>query len=106
MIRIRFFGPGELIQNYFRRARYTLPRDDPASEPKGWIRGNTRIGPILEVTTSFQHFKFGVEVRIQSVNEDNSQSWVRISYGTVRYVCEPESVVEVRSGEGFHVNSS
>ena len=51
---------------------YTLPRDDPASEPKGWIRGNTRIGPILEVTTSFQHFKFGVEVRIQSVNEDNS----------------------------------
>ena len=59
---------------------YTLPRDDPASEPKGWIRGNTRIVPILEVTTSFQHFKFGVEVRIQSVNEDNSQSWVRISY--------------------------
>ena len=65
---------------------YTLPRDDPASEAKGWIQGNTRIGPILEVTTSFQHFKFGVEVRIQSVNEDNSQSWVRISYGTVRYV--------------------
>ena len=65
---------------------YTLPRDDPASEPKGWIRGNTRIGPILEVTTSFQHFKYGIEVRIQSVNEDNSQSWVRISYGTVRYV--------------------
>ena len=65
---------------------YTLPRDDPPSQPKGWIRRNTRIGPILEVTTSFQHFKFGVEVRIQSVNEDNSQSWVRISYGTVRYV--------------------
>ena len=65
---------------------YTLPRDDPASEPKGWIRGNTRTGPILEVTTSFQHFKIGVEVRIQSMKEDNSQSWVRISYGTVRYV--------------------
>ena len=65
---------------------YTLRRDDPASEPKGWIQGNTRIGPILEVTTSFQHFKFGVEVRIQSVNEDNSQSWVRISFGTIRYV--------------------
>ena len=60
--------------------------DDQASEPKGWIRGNTRMRPILEVTTSFQHFKFGVEVRIQSVNEDNPHSWVRISYGTVRYV--------------------
>ena len=65
---------------------YTLPRDDPASEAKGWIQGNTRIGPILEVTTTFQHFKFGVEVRIQSVKEDNSQSWVRISFGTIRYV--------------------
>ena len=75
------FVPGE----HFPR-EYTLPRDDPASEAKGWIQGNTRIGPILEVTTSFQHFKFGVEVRIQSVNEDNSQSWVGISYGTVRYV--------------------
>ena len=65
---------------------YTLPRDDPASEAKGWIQGNTRIGPILEVTTTFQHFKFGVEVRIPSVKEDNSQFWVRISFGTIRYV--------------------
>ena len=65
---------------------YTLPRDDPASEAKGWIQGNTRIGPILEVTTTFQHFKFGVEVRIPSVKGDNSQSWVRISFVTIRYV--------------------
>ena len=39
---------------------YTLPRDDRASQPKGWIRGNMRIGPVLEVTTSFQHFKYGI----------------------------------------------
>ena len=36
---------------------YTLPRDDQASQPKGWIQGNMRIGLVLEVTTSFQHFK-------------------------------------------------
>ena len=30
---------------------YTLPRDEGASEPKGWIRGNTKIGPVLEVAT-------------------------------------------------------
>ena len=63
---------------------YTLPRDDPASQPKGWIQGNMRIGPVLEVTTSFQHFKYGIENRIESVNQDNSHSWVRISYGTVQ----------------------
>ena len=33
---------------------YTLPRDDPASQPKGWIQGNMRIGPVLEVTTSLK----------------------------------------------------
>ena len=31
---------------------YTLPRDDGSSQPRGWIQGNTRIGPVLEVTTS------------------------------------------------------
>ena len=65
---------------------YTLLRDGPASQPKVWIQGNMRIGPMLEVTTSFQHFKYGVEVRIQSVKDDNSQSWDRISFSTVRYV--------------------
>ena len=67
---------------------YTLPRDDPASQAKGWIQGNMRIGPVLEVTTSFQHFKYGIEIRIWSVSQDNSQSWVRISYETVKYVVD------------------
>ena len=65
---------------------YTLPRDDQASQPKGWIQGNMIIGPVLEVTTSFQHFKYGIEIRIKSVNQDDSHSCVRISYGTVKYV--------------------
>ena len=36
--------------------------------PKGWIRGNTKIGPVLEVTTSYLQGKHGVEIRIESVN--------------------------------------
>ena len=32
---------------------YTLPRDDSASQPTGWIQGQLRIGPALEITTSF-----------------------------------------------------
>ena len=66
--------------------QYTLPRDDPASQPKGWIQGNMKIGSVLEVTTSFQHFKYGIEIRIESVNQDSSHSWVRFSYRTVKYV--------------------
>ena len=59
---------GEFQQTVACR-EYTLPRDDKASQPKGWIRRNTRIGPVLEVTTSFQHFKYGIEIRIESVNK-------------------------------------
>ena len=33
---------------------YILLRDDPASQPKGVIQGNRRIGLVLEVSTSFQ----------------------------------------------------
>ena len=67
---------------------YTRPRDDRASQPKGWIQGNMGIGAVLEVTTSFLHFKYGIEIRIKSVNQDDSHSWVRISYGTVKYVTD------------------
>ena len=47
-----------------------------------------RIGFILKVTTSFQNFQYGFEIRIWSVNQDNSQSWARISYVTIKYVAE------------------
>ena len=57
---------------------YTLPRDESSIEPKGWIRGNTKVGPVLEVTTCCLQGKYGVEIRIKSVNKDNSHSWVRI----------------------------
>ena len=57
---------------------YTLPGDDKSADPKGWIQGNTKIGPVLEVTTSFLQGKHGVEIRIESVNDDNSHSWVRM----------------------------
>ena len=51
---------------------YTLTRDGDSTDPKGWIGGNTKIGPVLEVTTSYLQGKYGVEIRIESVNKDNS----------------------------------
>ena len=60
---------------------YTLPRDESLSEPKGWIRGNTKIGPVLEVTTCCVQGKYGVEFRIESMNKDHSHSWVGIFHG-------------------------
>ena len=42
---------------------YTLPRDEKSSDPTGWTRGNTKIGLVLEVTTSYLQGKYGVEIR-------------------------------------------
>ena len=65
---------------------YTLPREEGASQPKGWIQGNTKIGPVLEIATCCLHGKNGVETRIMSMNKDNSHSWVRISHGSNKFV--------------------
>ena len=41
---------------------YTLPKDEKSSDPKGWIQGNTKIGPVLEVTTSYLQGIYGVVI--------------------------------------------
>ena len=66
--------------------RITLPRDESFTETKGWIRGNTMIGPVLEVTTCCLQGKYGVEIRIKSMKKDHSHSCVRISHGLNKLV--------------------
>ena len=84
---------------------YTLPRSDGSSQPKGWIQGNTKIGPVLEITTSCLYGKYGVEIRIWSLSKDNTQSWDRISHGSNKFVIDsnnndaevPEDLSEERA---------
>ena len=39
---------GDLTQfNTVACRDYTFPREEPASQPKGWIQGNTKIGPVF-----------------------------------------------------------
>ena len=77
-------------EQFFARAcrEYTLPRSDESSQPKGWNQENTRIGPVLEITTSYLYGKHGIEIRPWSLRKDNSQSWVRISHGSNKFVVD------------------
>ena len=80
-------GTADFSQFYAVACReYALPREEESSQPKGWIQGNTKIGPVLEVATCYLHGKYGVEIRTMSLNRDNSHSWVRISHGSNRFV--------------------
>ena len=86
----QYFMTKDTEEQFFARAcrEYTLPRSEESSQSKGWIQGNTRIGPVLEITTSFLYGKHGIEVRIWSLSKDNSQSWVRISHGSHKFVID------------------
>ena len=80
---------GDLTQFHAVACReYTLPREDGSSQPRGWIQGKPKIGPVFEVTTSCLHGKHGVEIRIWSLSGDNTHSWVRISHGSNKFVMD------------------
>ena len=86
----QYFMTKDTEEQFFARAcrEYTLPRNEESSQPNGWIQGDTRIGPELEVTTSYLYGKHGTGIRIWSLSEDNSQSWVRISHGSNKVVID------------------
>ena len=86
----QYFMTKDTEEQFFARAcrEYTLPRNDELSQPSGWIQGNTKIGPVLEVATSHLYGKHGIEIRIWSLSEDNSHFWVRISHGSNKFVID------------------
>ena len=86
----QYFMTKDTEEQFFAVAcrEYTLPKEDGSSQSRGWIQGNTRIGPVLEITTSYMCGKYGVEIRIWSLSKDNSQSWVRISHGSNKVVID------------------
>ena len=51
-------------------------------------RETQKIGPVMEVTINCLQGKHGVEIRIWSLSEDNTHSWVRISHGSNRFVMD------------------
>ena len=64
----------------------TFPKEEKESQPKGWNQENTKIVTVLEVATSYLHGKYGVEVRIMSLDKDNTHSWFRIFHGSDKFV--------------------
>ena len=55
---------------------------------KRWIRGNTKIGPALEVAISHHQGRYGIEIMVNSLFGDGTCSWVMIVNGTNKYETE------------------
>ena len=76
---------------------YTLPRSDQSSQVKGWIRGHTKIGPVLDVMVCYHQGRYGFEIKIESLSGDKISSWVRIVNGINKYVTETSEEIHVES---------
>ena len=43
---------------------YTSFRSDLRSIPKGLIRGDTKIGPVLDFKVTYHLYQYGIEIKI------------------------------------------
>ena len=55
---------------------------------KGRIRGNTKIGPELDVAVTDHQGRYGIDIMTQSLSGDGTCSWVMIVNGINKYVTE------------------
>ena len=78
-------GPDEM-NNLGRE--YTSPRSGEASRVRGWILGNTKIGPVLHVKVCLHQKRYGIEISVESLLRDRKVSWVRIVNGVNKNVNE------------------
>ena len=58
------------------------------SEPVGWIRGHTKIGPVCQVRVTCYFNQYGIETQVPSMLKNGTSSWIVISRGPNRYVDE------------------
>ena len=83
---------------------YTLPRSKETSRVRGWICGNTKIGPVLEAKVCYHQGRYGIEIKIESLLRDRTVSWVRIVHGINRYVTRTSEEIPVACvGRGVQV---
>ena len=64
---------------------YTIPRNEKGTRVRGWIRKDTRIGPVLNMKVCYPDEQYSIEVQVPSPFPDDTASWVRIVNGVDRH---------------------
>ena len=65
-----------------------MPRNEKGTRVRGWILKSTRIGPVLNMKVCYHDDRYGIQVQIQSLFQENTVSWIRIVNGVDKYVTE------------------
>ena len=53
---------------------------------KGWIESDAHFGPVYDIKVCKTHRRYSVEVKVPSLFEDQTTSWIRIVNGVEKYV--------------------
>ena len=72
----------------------TLPRNDPRTQARVWIRRNTKIGPVLNIHVCHHEDRYSIDIQVRSLFQDRTASWVRIVNGVQKYVTETTETIE------------
>ena len=68
----------------------TLYKEGPA---RGWIRKNTKIGPVWNIHVCHHEDRYSIEIQVRSLFQDRT-SWVRNFNGIEKYVKETTETTE------------
>ena len=85
---------------FFAKGQNFVTLDD-AELVKGWIRGNTKIGTVLEVAFSYHQGRHGIDIRIKSLFGGGSHSWVVSVHGLNKYVTEMSEETQGNRNDEF-----
>ena len=73
---------------------HTLLSNDPRTRARGWIRGNTKIDPVLNIHVRHHEDHHSIEIQVGSLFQDRTASWVRMVNGDEKYVTETTDTME------------
>ena len=63
-----------------------LPRNDEDAVPIGWVRGHENCPG---TGSQYHSYQYGIQVRVKTLKNCGSHSWIVISGGMNKYVVEP-----------------
>ena len=71
-----------------------MPRDQKRTRIKGWIQSNVRFGPVSDPKVCNQYGRYSIEVQVQSLFKDQTESWIRIVNGIDKFGRETMPIQE------------
>ena len=101
--KVQFFITIEKESEVIKTAcrEYTQLRNLKTSRPRGWIRSNTKIGPVLDVKICPHEGRYCVDIMIESLFIDKTVSWIRIVNGNNKYVTDTSQEIPIKSVRMF-----